>query len=272
MRRRHTLTLMGAAATLLLAGCDMPRHNDVLIFGTDTKVALDLSTDIANANAPSMTLGYKRREAVWMPLSMGRDAPDPACNIVAQDSTCEIVVVDGRKYVAIPESGKGRDSYSVFASFGLKNSVSAGSVSSDLAQFIATGVAAQRLAEKESITKALTAKPADVVKAEAADVGNAALLGALSPDALKAALEAGGAAARQQKADAALIAQCAKLDTPAANMGPLLAAAQNQGLATNDPSIEDLQAVKSRTELEFALQFNAQAVKPLAKARVDICS
>ncbi len=67
---RYTITkLMPAAITLILYGCgSVPQHSNTLVFGTDTKVALDVSSSPANAGALGFTLGYKRVEAVWMPL------------------------------------------------------------------------------------------------------------------------------------------------------------------------------------------------------------
>lgn len=49
-------------------GCSMVSHKDLMLFGTDTKFALDVSAAPENAGTPQFTLGYKRREFVWMPL------------------------------------------------------------------------------------------------------------------------------------------------------------------------------------------------------------
>lgn len=52
-----------------LSGClNGVQHNDVLIFGTDTKLALDVSASATGGGTPEVTIGYKRAEAVWMPL------------------------------------------------------------------------------------------------------------------------------------------------------------------------------------------------------------
>jgi hypothetical protein len=51
----------------LLGACAVP-HNDVMVFGTETKFALDVSAQPQNASIPEFTLGYKRKEFVWMPL------------------------------------------------------------------------------------------------------------------------------------------------------------------------------------------------------------
>src|SRR5437899_4879752 len=57
-----------AACAFAAAGCTTLRHNDVLIFGTDTKLAVDVSAAPTSGGAPEITIGYKRQEAVWMPL------------------------------------------------------------------------------------------------------------------------------------------------------------------------------------------------------------
>lgn len=54
----------------LLSACTNIPHNDVVIFATSTKVALDVSPSATSGGVPSFTLGYKRDEGVWMPLVM----------------------------------------------------------------------------------------------------------------------------------------------------------------------------------------------------------
>ena len=67
--RVFTKIVQTSVATLcfLLLGCtSTPQHTNVLVFGTNTKLALDLSQDATSGIG--ITLGYKRLEAVWMPL------------------------------------------------------------------------------------------------------------------------------------------------------------------------------------------------------------
>ena len=64
---RSGLALAAAFSALMLTACETPRHSNTLIFGTNTKVALDVSADQIK-QTPSITLGYTRQEAVWMPL------------------------------------------------------------------------------------------------------------------------------------------------------------------------------------------------------------
>ncbi|MCB1581462.1 MAG: hypothetical protein KDI92_00250 [Xanthomonadales bacterium] len=168
----------------LLTGCwvtnrDRNPHNDVLIFGTTTKVALDVSAPVQNAGVPEFTLGYKRLEAVWMPLKPNGDV------VAAEKSTPELLekakecikqypkesinrkdciesVLPPEKYVSLSagfDSKNGgnqfeMDTYSVFASLGAKGSLGSSS-SGEIAQFFATGIAAQRLGANQQIGLAL---------------------------------------------------------------------------------------------------------------------
>lgn len=61
------ILLKSAWCVVALSACAIP-HNDVMIFGTETKFAFDVSTQPQNASVPEFTLGYKRKEFVWMPL------------------------------------------------------------------------------------------------------------------------------------------------------------------------------------------------------------
>lgn len=54
-------------ALLLLNACAVP-HNDVMVFGTDTTVGVDISSSPEQANSPHFIVGYKRKELVYMPL------------------------------------------------------------------------------------------------------------------------------------------------------------------------------------------------------------
>lgn len=54
-------------AVLLLNACAVP-HNDVMVFGTDTTVGIDISSSPEQANSPHFIVGYKRKELVYMPL------------------------------------------------------------------------------------------------------------------------------------------------------------------------------------------------------------
>lgn len=190
---------------LLLQGCilhkDKNPHNDVLVFGTTTKFALDVSAPVQNSGIPEFTLGYKRLEAVWMPLKTnGTVDKAPSSNVeqviddinkcteqlAANGMTgeqkakfCLTAILPADKYVSISsgiDSSKGGnsleiDTYSVFASLGAKGSLSSSSASGNLAQFFATGVAAQRLGANPTVAAILNAEGstaiAEVAKANA---------------------------------------------------------------------------------------------------------
>lgn len=198
--------LMACAAVFALSGCIMGNpHNDVLVFGTTTKVALDVSAPVQNGALPEFTLGYKRNEGVWMPLKPN-GAPDPAANAdrnklaqqlttctqtLAQDfdrevarAVCIADIVPKDKYVSYsagidPSKGGSEaelDTYSVFASFGGRGGLGFNSSSGQLAQFFATGIAAQRLGANPQLAAALNADGATaVVKQAEADKAKAEL-------------------------------------------------------------------------------------------------
>jgi hypothetical protein len=178
-----------------LAGCGNLQHNDVLVFATDTKLALDVSPSPTSGGAPSFTLGYKRSEGVWMPLVINGTHStvlngQKVCDQAGRCWSYNYAALEAFKICAAKEdgppvaclrslsqdikytgSGEGRtDTYSVFASFGADTGASGGGKAT-LAQFFATGVAAQKLANNPNVEKALIAKEAT---AEQVDAANAA--------------------------------------------------------------------------------------------------
>jgi len=179
---------------LFLSACSVP-HNDVLIFGTNTKFAVDVSASAATGGVPELTVGYKRQEAVWMPLLVNgqlsqavqmvnrfyndcfnnaiTEATKKTCrdDYVAAIDTIGLTEQDLIKYIGEAEGSghfvtggdratKGeKDAYSVFASFGARFRASGGTGKSEaqgsIAQFFATGIAAQRLGANAKIGDAL---------------------------------------------------------------------------------------------------------------------
>ncbi len=142
--QRVGATVTAVLALALVAGCSStPEHTNTLIFGTTTKVAIDVSQD--PTGTVGVTIGYRRQEAVWMPLlpnQGGKDARVPAtCN----GTECP-------KYTG--NEGSDRDTYSVFASFGGEASGSAGGstpgaqAGAKIVQYFATGLAARALANR----------------------------------------------------------------------------------------------------------------------------
>jgi len=157
-----TLIIGGCAVAILcLSACSSLPHNDVLIFGTETTLAFDVGASATNGGTPQVTLGYNREEAVWMPLmANGRHTKtDPDANQLYQ--------AEGSKASG---SNGAKDAYSVFASFGAQLEGTSGtgpSAKVGLAQFFATGIAAQKLAGNPAAVLALTVKPGEQSKADA---------------------------------------------------------------------------------------------------------
>ncbi len=139
--------LLAIALGALLVGCSTPQHSNTLIFGTTTKIAIDASQE--PTGALGITIGYKRNEAVWMPLianQAGTDGrPEPA---TCTGDDCK--KFEGRVGADGSAAGPGaRDTYSVLATF--SGDVAATSkdpgAKGGLAQYFATGIAARLLAQ-----------------------------------------------------------------------------------------------------------------------------
>lgn len=167
--RHHIPKIALGAFVVVLTGCSStPEHTNTLMFGTTTKFALDVSVSPVNGS-PDLTVGYKRNEGVWMPLlantGSGTNRAPGAC------TDC--------KFTGDETNGNKKDTYSVLASFGATfgGGAEAGAISSGekpssnvtakggLAQFFATGIAAQNLA---------TSGGARLVSVQSADAETAA--------------------------------------------------------------------------------------------------
>ena len=195
---RNKLILILLPIFFLLISCqplnrNKHPHNDVLVFGTSTKFAADFSAPIQAAGMYELTLGYKRLEAVWMPLkpngnanhnpvddvqtlinNLGKCTNDSNLKKIFSDGPtilakfCLTMLLPKGKYVSV-SSGLSQDkggetieidTYSVFASLGGKTNFGLNSASGSIAQFFATGVAAQRLGANSAIGLALNANSA----------------------------------------------------------------------------------------------------------------
>ncbi len=151
-----------AAIALAVTACAAPQHSNTLVFATNTTAALDVSVSPSGTAAmPSLTLGYKRQEGVWMPLlanAKGAVATDgsqertpAACGAV--HDPCTFRGKDGDNY----------DTYSVLGTFSgdVKGEANAGtntvSGGGQIAQYFATGFAARYLAQKSGAALVSTA-------------------------------------------------------------------------------------------------------------------
>jgi hypothetical protein len=152
------------------AGCTTPHHSNALIFGTNTSVGLSVGQDATGV--PSIVVGYRRQEAVFMPLvanaaydANGTPIPcsiGPVGSIVRTDGSAdrfpargvrgEFVLRDIPPCLLVGQHDNAVDTYSVLASFGGHFNASArstdpnASAGGGIAQFFATGLAAQALA------------------------------------------------------------------------------------------------------------------------------
>jgi len=168
MYRRYGFLLI--ASTVLASGWTLTvRHSNTLLFATNTQVALSVGT---NATAqPDVTIGYKRQEAVVMPL-VANYAPNPKepgklvpCKSPQGPPAPECLII-GKNGTA-----NAQDSYSVLASFGAKfggrTDGTAPEASVGIAQYFATGVAAQLLAATggASIISTAAQQPASAERA-----------------------------------------------------------------------------------------------------------
>ncbi len=191
-RRLHAppaaLILLPFAA--LASGCvQMTRHSNMMIFGTNTVVGIRAGVNATSV--PEVAVGYTRQEAVVLPLvanvaESGADhrllVPcDPRTPISAPSADDGSFLVHPCSLVGI--NGKSMDSYSVLASFGGNFSTSAttgeGKASGGVAQYFATGVAAQLLAATggASVVASGDAAKASAERAPAADQTIASLYG-----------------------------------------------------------------------------------------------
>lgn len=151
-----TYRLTGVAALVAastLAGCAMTPHKNTMIFATSTRTAIDVSQDATGLLG--VTVGYKRLEAVWMPLLPDQGQVDKDGKVVLTPAPCHATAVPKEPcpmYQGSSAEGD-RDTYSVLGTFSGQASGVAGGAGAgvegkgQIAQFFATGLAARKLAE-----------------------------------------------------------------------------------------------------------------------------
>lgn len=143
-----------AAMLMLVGGCYTPKHSNVLIFATNTKLGVDLSYD-PKTQEPSLVVGFRRQEGVWMPLlaNFGPDGLEPGPLTIKDGGGA---AADAQVWPHMLYQGnddkREKDTYSVLATFKGKGAAStSGSnslgASGAIAQFFATGLAARELAQ-----------------------------------------------------------------------------------------------------------------------------
>lgn len=144
-RPRATLAVAGTLALLL--GCSSaPQHSNTLIFGTSTRLAIDASQE--PTGALGVTIGYKRHEAVWMPLLANEEVGESAKPAKCEHDKCRVFA--GETGAGGGAAGAGaKDTYSVLATFSgdMAGSAQNAQAQVGVAQYFATGFAARLLAQ-----------------------------------------------------------------------------------------------------------------------------
>ncbi|WP_417449913.1 hypothetical protein [Kordiimonas sp.] len=143
---------MGAVAGLIIgtAGCaQMTRHSNTLVFGTTTTIGVKVGQDASQT--PTIEIGYGRQEAAFVPVlantgsaTNGDLNPCPGTMVNGQGGAVKVDLTTC-KFEAT-NNGTDKDSYSTLASFGADVGATAGKGEVTLAQYFATGIAAQALA------------------------------------------------------------------------------------------------------------------------------
>lgn len=148
MHSRFLEILVAVAVAGGLSGCaQMTRHSNTLVFGTNTTFGISAGTDATNV--PSVTVGYKRQEAVVMPLVANTKESGKRlipCEVGPTFPTANSAAMP--PCLLVGKRGDSLDAYSVLASFGAEFDASGtgANAKGGLAQYFSTGVAAQALA------------------------------------------------------------------------------------------------------------------------------
>jgi len=161
-RRFHAQLAALAALPLLAGGCAMMPHSNMVVFGTNTVLGVRVGT--AATQVPSIDIGYSRQEAVLMPVVANATLATDRTKAVPCDLSANVKLVAGQVdpqdgpvlaphpclLVATNDREGARDSYSVLASFGANfggsSKTTEATAQGGLAQYFATGMAAQLLA------------------------------------------------------------------------------------------------------------------------------
>jgi hypothetical protein len=170
INRFAAISGIATMSLIALGGCALPAHNNTLIFSVKRDLGIGVSTPSAADQSVNITLGYKERQAAWVPLWANQVTGTTSTKSVhcsgplldaEKGSKTSKECKDGPKFVAGSESSKGNndadDAYSTFASFGgdLTAAGDAGgknaNLNGKLASFFATGVAAQHLAKQTGV-------------------------------------------------------------------------------------------------------------------------
>lgn len=144
-----------SSGVILCSCAQMPRHSNTLVFGTNTTVGLGVGNDASST--PGIDIGFRRQEIALVPVlanthvdSSGPERllnPCPLPATISAGNLEQVVEILRACHFRATYSGTDRDSYSVLASFGTRAKGGANQGSVAIAQYFATGVAAQQLAK-----------------------------------------------------------------------------------------------------------------------------
>jgi hypothetical protein len=145
--RQYTALILGVACAL--SGCvQATRHSNTMIFGTNTQ--LGIRAGASAASVPEVNIGYARQEAVVMPLVANGQDDGRVQKPCDPSQPVEVNGGDGfavHPCLLVGINDKAQDSYSVLASFGSKFGAGADATGAKaeggIAQYFATGIAAQ---------------------------------------------------------------------------------------------------------------------------------
>lgn len=189
-------------AVMMLGACtQMIKHSNTLVFGTNTTIGLKVGRDAGQV--PAVQIGFDRQEVAIVPLLAN----------VSDDNSKKLIPClneDINKcHFRATSDGENNDAYSTIASFGAQSAAGGGEgeANMNVAQYFATGIAAQKLAISGG-ANVVAAGPGSEKIAEAAIV---------AAEARKAEQEAIKARA-ESRLDAGLIAAKATLFDTSGNV------------------------------------------------------
>lgn len=168
---RYLATGTAILALSALPGCvQATRHSNTMLFGTNTSFGIKAGT--TTGQVPQVSIGYDRQEAVIMPLVANTASVENPNLLKPCDLQDDVTTSGNKAYVVHPcllvaVNGKALDSYSVLASFGASYDASGSGAKGGLAQYFATGIAAQVLAATGGAAVVATGSAAAISAAKA---------------------------------------------------------------------------------------------------------
>lgn len=142
--------LCSLSCVTLISCTQMTKHSNTLVFGTNTTIGIKVGQD-AN-QTPSIEVGYNRQEAAFVPLlantAEGENKELVPCPGIIDNAAVAPKINIADCHFRASHNGIDKDAYSTIASFGSDtgaSSANGGQVKVAVAQYFATGIAAQHL-------------------------------------------------------------------------------------------------------------------------------